>query len=222
MEKVILEANERKEIKKQNTKILRNQKRVPGIFYLKQSKPIVIDVSNQAIKPLVFTSQTHLISLKIDGHEDQECVLKDVQFDPVSDEVIHFDLIGITRGEKIEIEVPVQLIGSAIGVKEGGLLQHSLHKLEVECFPKDIPERLEVNISELKIGDTIHVKDLSFENVDILNPEDSIVVSVVHPKVEKEPVVVEEGAEVEAEAEEMKEPEVIGKGKAAAEEEEKE
>jgi large subunit ribosomal protein L25 len=222
MEKVILEANERKEIKKQNTKILRNQKRVPGIFYLKQSKPIAIDVSNQAIKPLVFTSQTHLISLKIDGHEDQECVLKDVQFDPVSDEVIHFDLIGITRGEKIEIEVPVQLIGSAIGVKEGGLLQHSLHKLEVECLPKDIPERLEVNISELKIGDTIHVKDLSFENVDILNPENSIVVSVVHPKVEKEPVVVEEGAEVEAEAEEMKEPEVIGKGKAAAEEEEKE
>ena len=222
MEKVILEANERKEIKKQNTKILRNQKRVPGIFYLKQSKPIAIDVSNQAIKPLVFTSQTHLISLKIDGHEDQECVLKDVQFDPVSDEVIHFDLIGITRGEKIEIEVPVQLIGSAIGVKEGGLLQHSLHKLEVECLPKDIPERLEVNISELKIGDTIHVKDLSFENVDILNPENSIVVSVVHPKVEKEPVVVEEGAEVEAEVKEMKEPEVIGKGKAAAEEEERE
>ena len=222
MEKVILEANERKEINKQNTKILRKQKRVPGIFYLKQSKPIAIDVSNQAIKPLVFTSQTHLISLKIDGHEDQECVLKDVQFDPVSDEVIHFDLIGITRGEKIEIEVPVQLIGSAIGVKEGGLLQHSLHKLEVECLPKDIPERLEVNISELKIGDTIHVKDLSFENVNILNPENSIVVSVVHPKVEKEPVVVEEGAEVEAEAEEMKEPEVIGKGKAAAEEEERE
>ena len=222
MEKVILEANERKEINRQNTKSLRRQKRVPGIFYLKQSKPIAIDVSNQAIKPLVFTSQTHLISLKLDGHEDQECVLKDVQFDPVSDEVIHFDLIGITRGEKIEIEVPVQLIGSAIGVKEGGLLQHSLHKLEVECLPKDIPERLEVNISELKIGDTIHVKDLNFENVDILNLEDSIVVSVVHPKVEKEPVAVEEGAEIEAEAEEMKEPEVIGKGKAAAEEEEKE
>ena len=222
MEKVILEANKRKEINRQNTKSLRRQKRVPGIFYLKQSKPIAIDVSNQAIKPLVFTSQTHLISLKLDGHEDQECVLKDVQFDPVSDEVIHFDLIGITRGEKIEIEVPVQLIGSAIGVKEGGLLQHNLHKLEVECLPKDIPERLEVNISELKIGDTIHVKDLNFENVDILNLEDSIVVSVVHPKVEKEPVAVEEGAEIEAEAEEMKEPEVIGKGKAAAEEEEKE
>ena len=222
MEKVILEANERKEINRQNTKSLRRQKRVPGIFYLKQSKPIAIDVSNQAIKPLVFTSQTHLISLKLDGHEDQECVLKDVQFDPVSDEVIHFDLIGITRGEKIEIEVPVQLIGSAIGVKEGGLLQHNLHKLEVECLPKDIPERLEVNISELKIGDTIHVKDLNFENVDILNLEGSIVVSVVHPKVEKEPVAVEEGAEIEAEAEEMKEPEVIGKGKAAAEEEEKE
>ena len=219
MEKVILEANERKEINKQSTKSLRRQKRVPGVFYLKHSNPIAIDVSNQAINPLVFTSQTHLISLKLEGREDQECILKDVQFDPVSDEVIHFDLIGITRGEKIEIEVPVQLIGSAAGVKEGGLLQHSLHKLEIECLPKDIPERLEINISELKIGNAVHVKDLKYENINILNPEDSIVVSVVHPKVEKEAVAVE-GAE--AEAEEMQEPEVIAKGKAAAEEEEKE
>ena len=87
-------------------------------------------------------------------------------------------------------------------------------------MPKDIPERLEINIAELKIGDAIHVKDLNFENITINNLEDSIVVSVVHPKVEKEPVEVEEG--VEEGDEEMKEPEVIGKGKAAAEEEEKE
>lgn len=219
MEKLVLEANERKEITKQYTKSLRRQKRIPGVFYLKRSKPIAIDVLGRAIQPLVFTSQTHLISLKIDGREEQECIMKDVQFDPVTDEVIHFDLIGITRGEKIEIEVPVQLIGSAIGVKEGGILQHSLHKLDIECFPKDMPERLEINVSDLKIGNAIHVKDLNFENITILNLEDAIVVSVVHPKVEKEPVAGEEGAE--AGVEEIKEPEVIGKGKAAAEDEDK-
>jgi len=219
MEKLVLEANERKEITKQYTKTLRRQKRIPGVFYLKQNNPIAIDVLGRAIQPLVFTSKTHLISLKIDGHEDQECIMKDVQFDPVTDEIIHFDLIGITRGEKIEIEVPVQLIGSAAGIKEGGLLQHSLHKLDIECFPKDMPERLEINITDLKIGDAIHVKDLNFENITILNLEDAIVVSVVHPKVEKEPVTAEEGI-LEGE-EEIKEPEVIGKGKAAAEDEDK-
>ena len=112
MEKVVLEANERKEISKPSTKKLRREKRIPGIFYLKNSKPIAIDVLGRAMQPLVFTSKTHLISLKVDGHEEQECILKDIQFDPLTDEVIHFDLIGITRGEKIEIEVPVQLIGS--------------------------------------------------------------------------------------------------------------
>lgn len=222
MEKVILEANERKEITKQNTKELRRQKRIPGVFYLKNTKPVAIDVSGQAIHPLVFTSQTHLISLKLKGREEQECILKDIQFDPVSDEVIHFDLIGITRGEKIEVEVPVQLIGSAIGVKEGGILQHSMHKLDIKCLPKDMPERLEVNVADLKIGDAVHVKDLNFENITILNSVDSIVVSVVHPKVEKEVTVAEGEEGVEAEGEEIEEPEVIGKGKAAAEEEEKE
>lgn len=220
MEKVILEANERKEISKHNTKMLRKEKRIPGVFYLKNSKPVAIDVLGRAMQPLVFTSQTHLISLKIDGHEEHECILKDVQFDPLTDEVIHFDLIGITRGEKIEIEVPVQLNGSAVGIKEGGILQQSLHKLDIECFPKDMPERLEINITDLKIGDAIHVKDLNFENITILNLEDSIVVSVVHPKVEKEPAALEEDAEIGDG--EMQEPEVIGKGKAAAEDEEKE
>jgi len=213
MEKVVLEANERKNISKQSRKSLRNQSRVPGIFYSKHNEPISLDVSRQSINPLVFTSKTHLISLNLKGKDEFECVIKDV--DPVSDEVVHFDLLGVTRGEKIEIEVPVQLKGSAIGVKEGGVIQHTMHKLEVECFPKDIPEHIEINISELKIGDSIHIKDLSFENISFLNPEDSIIVSVTHPKIEKEPEVVAEGEEI---GKEITEPEVIGKGKDTEEE----
>ena len=215
MEKVVLEANERKNISKQSRKSLRNQSRVPGIFYSKHNEPISLDVSRQSINPLVFTSKTHLISLNLKGKDEFECVIKDVQFDPVSDEVVHFDLLGVTRGEKIEIEVPVQLKGSAVGVKEGGVIQHTMHKLEVECFPKDIPEHIEINISELKIGDSIHIKDLSFENISFLNPEDSIIVSVTHPKIEKEPEVVAEGEEI---GKEITEPEVIGKGKDTEEE----
>lgn len=218
MEKVIIKANERKAINKRSRNSLRNEGRVPGVLYGSRMEPIPIDVTRLKINPLVFTAKTNLISLKLDGHEEYECVIKDVQFDPVSDEVLHFDLIGLTRGEKIQLEVPIKLLGNAVGVKEGGLLQESMHKLSIECLPKDIPQLLELEVTELNIGDSIHVSDLNFENITILNPENTIVVSVVLPKVEIEVEEVEEGEEL-AEEEGAAEPEVIGKGKESEEEE---
>ena len=217
MEKVIIEAKERKTINKRSRNSLRNEGRVPGVLYGSRMEPIPIDVTRVAINPVIFTAKTHLLSLKLDGHQDYECVVKDVQFDPVSDKVVHFDLIGLTRGEKIELEVPVQILGSAVGVKEGGLLQESLHKLNIECLPVNIPQSLEIDVTSLNVGDSIHVADLSFENITILNPEDAIVVSVVLPKVEKEPEPAEEGEEFDEE-EGTAEPEVIGKGKEPEEE----
>ena len=217
MEKVIIEANERKAINKRSRNSLRNEGRVPGVLYGSRMEPIPIDVTRLVINPLVFTAKTNLISLKLDGHEEYECVIKDVQFDPVTDEVLHFDLIGLTRGEKIQLEVPLKLLGNAVGVKEGGLLQASMHKLSIECLPKDIPQSLELEVTELNIGDSIHVSDLNFENITILNPENTIVVSVVLPKVEIEVEEVEEGEEL-TEEEGAAEPEVIGKGKESEEE----
>ena len=119
--------------------------------------------------------------------------------------------MGITRGEKIQLEIPLQLIGNAIGIKDGGILQQSLYKIDVECLPKNIPQYLDIVISDLALGDSIHVSDLSYDNITILSVPESIVVSVNHPKVEAE-VAVEEGEEI-AEEEESAEPEVIGKGK---------
>ena len=195
MEKVVVEAKERKTINKRSRNILRNEGRVPGVLYGSRLEPIPIDVTRAAIHPLVFTAKTHLLSLKLDGHEEYDCIIKDVQFDPVSDEVVHFDLIRLTRDEKIQLEVPIRLLGSAVGVKEGGLLQESMHKLNVECLPKNIPQSLEIDVTELNVGDSIHVADLSFEHITIINPEDTIVVSVVLPKVEQEVEPDEEGEE---------------------------
>ena len=217
MEKVVVEAKERKTINKRSRNILRNEGRVPGVLYGSRLEPIPIEVTRAVIHPLVFTAKTHLLSLKLDGHEEYDCIIKDVQFDPVSDEIIHFDLIGLTRDEKIQLEVPIRLLGSAVGVKEGGLLQESMHKLNVECLPKNIPQSLEIDVTELNIGDTIHVADLNFEHITIINPEDTIVVSVVLPKVEKEAEPDEEGEEL-AEEEGAVEPEVISKGKESEEE----
>ncbi len=207
MEKSILEAEVRETGNKQASKLVRNSGKVPGVYYSKHDSPIHLAVTEKAIKPLVYTAETHLVSLKVDGKE-LDCVIKDVQFDPITDRVVHFDLIGLTSGETFQLEVPVQLHGTPVGIKEGGIVQHLIHKLEIECLPKDIPQRIDINISELNIGNSIHIKDLKIENITFLAPEDSVIVSVVHPKVEKEPVEGEETTE-EASAE----PEVIGKGK---------
>ena len=219
METVTLEANERKDINKATRNRLRREGRVPGVFYSRHSDPISVDVLEKKIHPMVFTSKTHLISLKIEGQEELECIIKDIQFDPVTEEIVHFDLLGLTRGEMIQLEIPVQLLGNSVGVKEGGVLQHLLHKLDVECLPKHIPEQIEVDIAELAIGDSVYVSDISIENLTLLNPTDAIVVTVSHQKVVEEEVeVIDELAEEE----ETAEPEVIGKGKPEEEEKEKE
>jgi len=216
MEKKALKANVRIQMGKSNLSELRKNGRVPGIFYSRVNKPIPIEVSEKAIKPFVFTAKTHLISLEVENDKSYECVVKDVQFDPVTESIVHFDLLGLIEGEKFQLEVPIQYQGTAIGIKEGGIVQQVLHKLEIECYPKDIPQFLSIDITNLKLGESIHPSDLSFENISILTPPETVVVAVVHPKVEKEPIAAETAAEAPAE------PEVIGKGKAAEEEEEKE
>jgi large subunit ribosomal protein L25 len=212
MEKVVLEASSRKTGPKSKTKTQRKNGRIPGVFYMRGTNPISIDVSEKAIKPLVFTGETHLVGLKVDNNTELDCIIKDVQFDPVTDRIVHFDLLGLTSGETFELEVPIVFKGSAVGVKDGGVLQQHLHKLEIECLPKDIPQHLEIDVTDLKIGDSIHISDLAFDKVTILNQKTTVVVSVNHPKVEKEPTPEEA-------VEEPTEPELIGKSK---EEEEKE
>lgn len=206
MEKVVLKANERKIGTKGDLTELRKNGRVPGVFYGRQNEPISVDVTEKVLKPLVFTSEAHLISLELEGKGKHECVIKDIQFDPLTDRVIHFDLYALIAGEKIQLQVPVQFHGAAAGVKDGGLLQHLLHKVEIECLPKDIPQHLDIDITNLKIGDAILAGSLKFENISVLNPEDAVIVSVVPPKGEKETTEGED-------SEETVQPVVIGKGK---------
>jgi large subunit ribosomal protein L25 len=206
MEKVVIEAQKRDKIDKASRSALRKEGKVPAIFYSKHHEPLPVQFSERAIHPLVFTSKTSLISLNVEGHEELDCIIKDVQFDPVTEKIVHIDLLGLKKGEKIQIEVPIQLVGNPVGIKEGGILQHTLHKVEIECLPADIPELLEIDVANLKLGQAIHAGDLKFDNFVILNSPESIIAAVTHPKVEKEvPVAGETPA--------VAEPEVIAKGK---------
>ncbi|MGE5681821.1 MAG: 50S ribosomal protein L25 [Bacillota bacterium] len=203
MAEIVLNANAREISRKSANKQLRKNGRIPGVFYSKSEKPIAIEVAEQALKPLVFTSEAHIVSLKVGDNDGLTCVIKDVQFDPVSDKIVHFDLQGVTKGETLEIEVPVILAGNAAGIKQGGIVQQALHKLDIECLPSEMPEHLEVNISNLNLGESLHVRDLKFNNITILTAEDAVVVTVAAPRTEKEVAPGEAPAE----------PEVIAKGK---------
>ncbi len=187
---------------------LRREGNVPGIFYTKGVDPIPLFVSEKALKPIVFTSETHIINLKIDGGEEFKSILKNVQFDPVTDRVVHFDLLGISADQEIEIEVPLMFEGQAKGVKEGGIVQQTLHKVTVSCLPADIPEHITIDVSNLALGDSIHVRDLAIDKVKFMQNPDVIIVSVVVPRAAVEATKAEA-----VEGDEKAEPEIITKGK---------
>lgn len=205
MEKYVLKAEVRQTKTKSSKSEIRNNGKVLGVFYSGHDKPISFSVLENAVKPLVFTADAHLVDLQLDNNESYDCIIKDVQFDPVTDKIVHFDLFGLTKGEKLHIEVPVSLKGSAVGVKDGGVLQQLLHKLNIECLPKDIPQHIDLDVSSLKVGQAITVSDLNLENITILNPIDAVIAAVTAQRAEK--TAEETAAEVSAE------PEVIAKGK---------
>lgn len=187
---------------------LRREGKVPGVLYSKGSEPINFTTTEVALRPVVYTKEMHLINLKINDKEAITCILKDIQFHPVTDKIIHVDFQAITKGQKIEVQVPVSLVGQSIGIKEGGQIQQHLHKLDIECLPKHIPDHLDVDITELNIADSVHIRDLSFDNITLLNSEDTLIVAIVAPKAEVEPDTDELADDVEA-----AQPEVIGEKK---------
>jgi large subunit ribosomal protein L25 len=214
MAEIILKAERRTDFKKSISNQMRKAGFIPGIYYSFGEEPISIKVNELALRPLVFTSESNIVSLQVEGeNKPLSCILKDTQFEPITGRIIHFDLLGLKEGEKITIEVSLILKGSAIGVKEGGIVQHNLHKLEIECLPQNIPPHIDVDISNLAIGDSIKVSDIKVEGIEILNDENASIVSVVPPTMEE--VKPEEAATTD---EAPAEPEVISKGKKEEEE----
>lgn len=207
MSEFVLEA-EIRELTGKRAKHAREAGMVPGVFYARKEASLNIQVPAPGLDPLVFTSEAHVIDLRLKDGTSRKCILRDVQFDPVTDRPVHFDLQGLKENEKLTIEVPVVLTGGIpVGVKDGGMVQHVLHRLRISCLPKDIPEKVEIDITNLGINHSIHVRDLKVPNVTVLESADSAVVGVLPPTVVKE-------AEVAPVAEEaIKEPEVVGKGK---------
>jgi large subunit ribosomal protein L25 len=207
MQEIILNAEIRDNTGK-HAKYSRKRDMVPGVYYSHGEGNISIEVSKLALEQLVFTSEAHVIDLKLKDGRSKKCIIRDVQYDPVSDKPIHFDLQGLKENEKVMVEIPVTLTGGVpAGVRDGGMLQHFIHRVRVSCLPKDIPQRIEINVAELAINHFVHIRDLQIPNVMILDAADTTVAGVMPPHVVKEAEVV---APTEVAA---AEPEVLAKGK---------
>lgn len=192
---------------------LRGEGIVPGVVYGRDLKPVEVAVNRRELVKLLHSkSGEHaLVTLRLDGETSWEkpALIKAVQHHPVSGYVLHVDFHAILLTEKLRVRVPVVLKGEAVGVKQdGGLMEHFLREVEVECLPTEIPAEIEFDVSALKIGDTVHVRDLAVDgNAKITSDPDGVIASVQVPKVEK----------VEEEAAAVTEPEVIREKKEEAE-----
>jgi large subunit ribosomal protein L25 len=210
MSELTINAESRKKLGGSTALQLRQQGRVPGILYGHGEPSIPFHVKELDLRPLIYTNETHTVSLNLDG-TPQRCVLREVQFHPVTDRVSHIDLIIIHANEKIKIEVPVKLVGTAAGVKDGGVMDFSLHKLSIEVLPDSIPEHIELDITNLKIGHSLHVSDLPANaNYDIATDSHAVIVTIAAPKAAEEVVAPTDAV--------VAEPEQIKKGKKEEEE----
>jgi len=207
MDFVELKANLREEKGKELNKKLRAEGLVPGVVYRKgeTTLSLKIDTRNLAKALRTDAGENVIIKLFVEGDKKKKeriVVIKELQKDPVKDSLVHVDLNEISLTETLKVKVPIVSKGEAVGVKqEGGVLQHVMWEVEVECLPTNIPDKIETDISNLKIGDTLIIKDIRPpEGVKILADLESIVFSVEHVKVVEEAVVAPaegEGAEPE-------------------------
>ena len=206
MEQKTLTADSRKVFGSADSRRHRRNGKIPAVVYGHgQPKGLLIDAHEFNTK-FITVSESTIINLQIDG-DSHDVLIRDYQEDTISGAITHVDFYEIERGKALRTNVGLHLSGAAVGIREGGILESFVHELEVECLPKDLPESIEVDITNLEIGHSIHIRDIKAPSgVEILNSQEQVVCTVAHKRAEVEEVA-EELAEEEAarEAEEAEE-----------------
>lgn len=208
-----LDAATRVETGKGAARSLRRQGKVPGVIYGHGREPEAVAVETAALHRLLvgISAGTTIVDVAVDGRPPVRALIRELQRDSLRPtEILHLDLYEVRADEQITLAVPIHLVGIPDGVRNfGGVLDHSLRELEIEVLPSDIPESVELDVTALGIGHSLFVRDIRIERAQVLNDPDTPVCSVVAPRTEEAPVVVEEAATTE--------PELIRKPKADAE-----
>lgn len=178
---------------------LRREGRVPGNLYGHTEAPVSVETSHDAVLAIVHDG--HLaVDIDVDGHTDK-AIFREVQWDTYGKQILHFDLLRVDPQERVQVEVPIEVRGTAPGaLNEGGILDLHTHSLTVDCLAYKIPSNISIRVNNLHLGDAIRVEDISLEEgVDIVNPGDTVIVQVVEPR--RPAAEAEEPAEGEAEGE---------------------
>ena len=177
---------------KSNVRDLRREKKIPGVYYSYDSSNLLFQISESEIRNAI-NSKANIFSVNVGG-EDQNVIFKSVQYHPVTDNIIHIDLYGVDMSKKISIKIPISFQGTSVGVQsEGGVLITSLNELEILCLPSDIPDDIEIDISDVELGTNIQAGDVALDDkFELVTNSDSTIVSVTHAAVEEEPAVKEE------------------------------
>lgn len=180
---VSLQAKKRDNLSRGFTKQLRKEGKIPAVVYGKNQSPVTVSVDQvELLKTVRDEGRNAIISLNIEGGDTVEVMLHDYQADPVKDQIIHADFYAVDLSEEIDVHVPIRLEGEAIGVKEGGVLQQPLYEIEIRVKPREIPDDIVVDVTDLKIGDSISVADLpSSEQYEYLDDPETVIVSIVPP-----------------------------------------
>jgi large subunit ribosomal protein L25 len=218
MSVIPLSAEKRASVGKGGARKARAAGLIPAVLYGHDDQPVAVSVSAREFEVALrhHKGGNPLVNLSIAGGE-YTALIRDVQYDPIDHAILHLDFQHISLTESVEVQVNIHLVGVPDGVKNGGgILEHNMRQVEVRCLPTAIPTAIDVNVEALGIGDSVHVRDISVPNVEILSDADATVATVVPPT-----VMEEKPAEEAAVAPTAAEPEVIAKGKKDEGEEEK-
>jgi len=202
MKKVSLSGSKRENVGKKDAKAVRNAKRVPCVVY-GTGKQTHFSVKHTDLEKIVFNKDVFNVELDING-EKISTIIQDMQQHPVTDKITHIDFLELQADKKVKVDIPVVIEGRSPGVMNGGRLQQVFRKLTVYAVPSALPEVMTVDISELKIGDSVRVKELATDDIQLLNAANGVVVSVKMARgasEEEEEEVVAEDATTEDAAE---------------------
>ena len=206
METVAIKANIREDVRSKGANATRAEGKIPCVVYGKDSVQAVAIEFNE-VRHAIYTPEFKICELEIDG-EKVQCIVKDIQFHPVTEEIVHIDFLRLIPGHEIKVEVPVKLVGQAPGLRAGGKLIRKMRRVKIKATPENLVDHLTLDISKLKLGFSVRVEDFEEEEgVEILNPGATPVASIVVPRAlksmdeEEEEEEGEEGEEGEGDGE---------------------
>lgn len=176
MKSISIKGQERESVGKVATKAARNAGLVPCVVYGGE-QPVHFTAEEKAFKSLVYTPNVHTVVVELGGNTI-DCILQDIQFDPVSDKILHIDFFQLDATKEITMEVPVKVVGNSKGVMAGGVLRLNQRKLKVRALPANLPDFVEADITELEMGNKLYVTKLPTENFKLLHPDNTVVAQV--------------------------------------------